>query len=142
MNGGGYAYHVINRAVARDRIFLKDEDYAAFERVLSEVHERLPTRLLGYCLRPNHWHWVLWPEWPVRRRDDGLTWVNRPQSQKGVEALHTCIKRGRPFGSDRWFSAPSRDWDLSQRCAHEGGRGVERKRKSKTPDPFEFSRPL
>ena len=40
-------------------------------------------------------------KWPVRRRDDWLRWVNRPQSQKEVEALHTCIKRGRPFGSDR-----------------------------------------
>ena len=32
MNSGGYAYHVLNRAVARDAIFLKDEDYLAFEK--------------------------------------------------------------------------------------------------------------
>ena len=32
MNSGGYAYHVLNRAVARDAIFLKEEDYLAFER--------------------------------------------------------------------------------------------------------------
>jgi len=62
---GGYAYHVLNRAVARDRIFLKDGDYVAFERVLGEVYQTLPTRLLGYCLMPNHWHLVLWP------REDG-----------------------------------------------------------------------
>jgi putative transposase len=65
VNTGGYAYHVLNRAVARDAIFLKEEDYLAFENVIMEVHERLPTRLLGYCLMPNHWHLVLWP------REDG-----------------------------------------------------------------------
>lgn len=58
---GGYAYHVLNRAVGRWKIFRKNDDYAAFERVLAEVHERLPTRLLAYCLMPNHWHLVLWP---------------------------------------------------------------------------------
>ncbi len=62
---GGYAYHVLNRAVGRWKIFRKDEDYAAFERVLARVHDCLPTRLLAYCLMPNHWHLVLWP------REDG-----------------------------------------------------------------------
>ena len=195
VNTGGFAYHVINRAVARDRMFHKDADYAAFEKILSEVHKRLPTRMLGYCLMPNHWHLVLWPEsdgelsqfmrlvtvthtqrwhahyhsagtgplyqgrfksfpieqdehlltvlryvernplrskmvdaaqkwpwsslaksrladapawllphgqWPVRRRDDWVSWVNRPQSMTEVDALATCIKRGRPYGSDTW----------------------------------------
>ena len=61
-NSGGYAYHVLNRAVARDAIFLKEEDYLAFEKVIAETHRRLPVRLLAYCLMPNHWHLVLWPE--------------------------------------------------------------------------------
>ena len=56
---GGYAYHVLNRAVGRCKIFRKNDDYLAFERVLEEVHERLPTRILSYCLMPNHWHLVL-----------------------------------------------------------------------------------
>ena len=59
---GGYAYHVLNRAVGRTKIFRKEEDYAAFEQVIAEIHERLPTRLLSYCLMPNHWHMILWPE--------------------------------------------------------------------------------
>jgi putative transposase len=49
-------------------LFEKDEDYAAFERVLQEALEKHPTRLLAYQLMPNHWHLVVWP-----RRDGELT---------------------------------------------------------------------
>ena len=58
---GGFVYHVLNRANARMTIFEQDEDYAAFERVLVEAVGRTQTRLLAYCLMPNHWHLVLWP---------------------------------------------------------------------------------
>jgi putative transposase len=43
-------------------LFHKDGDYQAFERVLAEALHRHPIRLLGYCLMPNHWHLVLWPD--------------------------------------------------------------------------------
>lgn len=58
---GGLAYHVINRAVARLAIFEKDADYAAFEKVIQQTHDRMPSRLLAYVLMPNHFHLVLWP---------------------------------------------------------------------------------
>src|SRR5215469_5287039 len=59
---GGYAYHVLNRGVNRQRLFHKDTDYAAFERVMAQTLRLKPMRLLAYCLMPNHWHLVLWPE--------------------------------------------------------------------------------
>lgn len=58
---GGLIYHVLNRANARLPIFEKAGDYEAFERVLSEAVERTGTRLLAYCLLPNHWHLVVLP---------------------------------------------------------------------------------
>ena len=58
---GGFAYHVLNRAVGRGRLFDDDNDYLAMERVVEYVHRRLPMRMISYCLMPNHWHWVLWP---------------------------------------------------------------------------------
>jgi len=61
-------YHVLNRAVARLPLFRKNEDYAAFERLLVEAQARHPTRILAWCLMRNHWHFVLWP-----RRDGELT---------------------------------------------------------------------
>lgn len=59
---GGMIFHCLNRSVARMTLFEKDEDYAAFERVLEEAHQRLPLRILDYTVMPNHWHLVVWPE--------------------------------------------------------------------------------
>lgn len=59
---GGFVYHVLNRAVARHELFQKDGDYLAFERVLAEAIDKYPMRVLAYCVMPNHWHFVLWPE--------------------------------------------------------------------------------
>lgn len=59
---GGYVYHVLNRAVGRATLFRKSADYAAFEKILRQAWERFGMRLLGYCLMPNHWHLVLWPQ--------------------------------------------------------------------------------
>ena len=58
-------YHVLNRGVGRMRLFAKEGDYLAFERVMGETLQLRPMRLLAYCLMPNHWHLVLWP------REDG-----------------------------------------------------------------------
>jgi putative transposase len=62
---GGYCYHVLNRGNARRTVFRKEGDFVAFVNLLTEAGERVPMRLLGYCLMPNHFHLVLWP------RDDG-----------------------------------------------------------------------
>jgi len=55
-------FHVLNRGVGRRRIFDKAADYAAFEAIVGETLEKCPMRICGYCLMPNHWHFVLWPE--------------------------------------------------------------------------------
>ena len=55
-------FHVLNRGVGRMRIFHHDDDYLAFERVMEETLETRPMRICAYCLMPNHWHMVLWPE--------------------------------------------------------------------------------
>ncbi|MBL8799685.1 MAG: transposase [Planctomycetia bacterium] len=58
---GGFAYHVLNRAVARLPLFEKPADYDAFLRVLHEALAQVPMRVLALVLMPNHWHCVLWP---------------------------------------------------------------------------------
>jgi len=43
-------------------LFSKEQDYAAFECLLEQTLESRPMRICAYCLMPNHWHFVLWPE--------------------------------------------------------------------------------
>jgi putative transposase len=59
---GGIIYHVLNRAVGRTRIFRTRKDYEAFQRCLVDTLDVTPMRVLGYCIMPNHWHLILWPE--------------------------------------------------------------------------------
>jgi putative transposase len=64
---GNWCYHVLNRGNARSKVFRKPDDYAAFVGLIELACERLPMRVLGWCLMPNHFHFVLWP-----RHDDDL----------------------------------------------------------------------
>src|SRR5262245_14934615 len=85
---GGYCYHVLNRGNARQQVFHKPADYAAFLRLLDEAHERRPMRILSYCLMPNHFHLVLWP-----RKDGDLSrwmqWLQTTHVRRYHEHYHT-----------------------------------------------------
>jgi hypothetical protein len=41
-------FHVLNRGVGRMRLFLKDADFEAFERMLEKTLETRPMRILAY----------------------------------------------------------------------------------------------
>jgi putative transposase len=75
------AVHVINRGVGRQTIFHKDEDYAAFERLMAEAHQRTPARVLAYCLMPNHWHLVLWPRGDAEV-GEFIKWMTHTHTQR------------------------------------------------------------
>ena len=86
---GGLVYHVINRGNGRRRLFGKGADYLAFEKVMLEAMARTPTRLLGWCLMPNHWHLVLWP------REDGelsafVRWLTHTHTQRWHAHRHSA----------------------------------------------------
>ena len=52
-------------ANARLPLFESANEYALFLSILSQAHDRVPMRTIGYCLMPNHRHVVLRP------REDG-----------------------------------------------------------------------
>ncbi|MCE5268922.1 MAG: hypothetical protein LLG00_13675 [Planctomycetaceae bacterium] len=71
----------------------------------------------GLVERAEYWRWSsLWrwrhPEvtedvppltnWPVERPRQWLWRVSRPQCKAELDALHTSVQRGRPFGSAVW----------------------------------------
>lgn len=78
---GGLVYHVLNRSNGRRRLFRRDEDYAAFLRVLAEALRRHPLELFAFCVMPNHWHLV------VRPAEDGhlsrfMRWLAQTHTQR------------------------------------------------------------
>ncbi len=62
---GSFCYHIINRGNGRAQVFHGEADYREFVKLMAAAGDRLPPRLLAYCLMPNHVHLVLWP------REDG-----------------------------------------------------------------------
>ncbi|MHC4620275.1 MAG: transposase [Planctomycetota bacterium] len=103
----GIAYHLLNRANGRLRIFRKVGDFRAFEDILAEAVERFGVRLTAYCIMGNHWHMVAWPEF-----DDQLShfikWLTVTHAQRWHAAHGTAgmghIYQGRyksfPVASD------------------------------------------
>ncbi|MDY0169495.1 MAG: transposase [Thermoguttaceae bacterium] len=87
---GGLVYHILNRSNARMPLFKKDEDYAAFERVLEEAHEREPLRVLAYCVLPNHWHMVVWPKRGAHKQvSEFFRWLTVTHTQRWHAHYHT-----------------------------------------------------
>lgn len=58
---GDICYHVINRGNGKAEVFHKAEDYYRFTEMMQQSCLRLPLRVVGWCLMPNHFHLVLWP---------------------------------------------------------------------------------
>ena len=58
---GGICYHAINRGNNRARIYHADRDYEGFIELMVRACRRIPMRVPGFCLMPNHFHLVLWP---------------------------------------------------------------------------------
>ena len=58
----GVVFHVLNRGVRKLTLFDHPGDYDAFVKVFAEAQDRIPVRCLAYCLMPNHFHLVLWPQ--------------------------------------------------------------------------------
>jgi len=96
-------YHVLNRANGRMRIFQKDRDYQAFEKLLVEAKEKYPMRILAYCLMPNHWHLLLYPH-----GDNDLSrfmrWLGLTHTQRW-HAAHKTIGYGHLY-QGRYKSFP------------------------------------
>ena len=81
-------YHVLNRANGRMRLFHKDEDFAAFEKVLAQGLDRYPVDLLTYCLMDNHWHLVLRPL-SDQSLSDLMRWIGVTHVRRHHEHYHT-----------------------------------------------------
>ena len=103
---GGIVYHVLNRSNARLPLFEDAGDYETFLRVLTQASQRVPIRLLSYCVMPNHFHLVVWPH------EDGdlsrfMGWLSLTHTQRW-HAHHKSAGSGHIY-QGRFKSFPVQD---------------------------------
>ena len=107
---GGYAYHVLNRAAGRARIFRTPRDFGAFEEVLTQAKQRVPVRLLAWCVMPDHVHVLVTPlhDWSLERilhswKSFTANEVNRMLHRKGTfwqpESFDHLVRSNEAFES-------------------------------------------
>jgi putative transposase len=103
----GHFYHITNRGNGRQQIFLTDEDYAAFVKLMRDAAAKHEVSLYAYCLMPNHFHLLVapseaeslgrWMQWlmtsHVRRhhthyRSSGHVWQGRYKSFLVQDDVH------------------------------------------------------
>ena len=101
MSQGGICYHVINRANGGAEVFRRDRDFDAFIDMMGEASERVPMRLLAYCLMPNHFHFVAWP-----KEDGDLSHWMRWLTTTHVRRRHAIDKTSGHVWQGRYKSFP------------------------------------
>ena len=99
----GAIYHVLNRGNARQTIFHKSGDYAAFERVVTEGLEKHEVDLLAYQWMPNHWHMVLSPN-VAEGMSAFIYWLTMTHSQR-YHAHYQTVGEGHVY-QGRYKSFP------------------------------------
>jgi len=72
-------HHIINRGVARENIFLEDEDYEKFLEILEIAKERYDCTVHTLCLMSNHYHLLI--ETKHRNLSLLIRQINSPYAQ-------------------------------------------------------------
>jgi putative transposase len=97
---GGLVYHVLNRAVGRDRI-----ERNALRADLVESARKWPWGSLAKRALKIPPRWLLpMDDRPVEPPGNWSAYVNHAQTKAELAAIQTCVRRGRPYGDDRWQS--------------------------------------
>ena len=103
----GSIFHVLNRANSRNQIFNQSFDYQKFIKIVNEALSKYPTKVLAFCLMPNHWHFLMQPT-----ADDELSkimaWIGNTHTRRyrvvnqtfGVGPLYQGRFKSFPIKSD------------------------------------------
>lgn len=113
---GDVVYHALNRASDGLQLFDASGDYDAFEAAIAEALEQVPMRIISYCVMPNHWHFVLWPQ-----DDDDLSrfmhWLTMTHAKRW-RSFRGSTGRGHVYqGAFRSFPVQS-DWHFLTVCRY------------------------
>lgn len=138
----GLPHHVTQRGNRRQQTLFTDEDYAEYRRLLAESCRSCGTKVLAYCLMPNHVHLILVPADEFGLRDapgeahrrytrmvnfregwKGHLWQERFHSfvmdEQHLLAAARYVERN-PVGAR--LCGRAQDWAWSSAAAHLAGR--------------------
>ena len=105
----------MNRSAKQLTLFDSRAEYDLFLDVLAEAETVCPIRLLEYCVMPNHWHLLVWPE-----RDDQVTrfmrWITGVHAQRWRRARGQTGKGAVYQGRYRWVAVQGgQHYDIARR---------------------------
>ncbi len=89
-------HHIINHGVARDNIFLKDDDFKKFLEILQEAKERYDFILHSFCLMNNHYHLL------IETKNENLSLIARQINSKYAQYFNKEYKRVGPLWQGRF----------------------------------------
>jgi putative transposase len=96
-------YHVLNRAAKRSLLFASDTDYLALLKIIRAAKAKYGMRILVYCIMPNHWHFVLWPE-SGKQLSQFMHWLTLTHAQRW-QSFHQTVGTG-PVYQGRFKAIP------------------------------------
>ena len=98
---GGEFYHLYNRGVDRGAVFISDDNYRYFMRLLIEKAELHAIGIVTFCLMPSHFHFLVRPTFnaAVGRFINGLL-------GSYVQGLNASRQRVGPLFQGRFKSVP------------------------------------
>ena len=134
-------HHVTQRGNRRERVFFEDADYRAYLALISAAAKRAGTSIWGYCLMPNHVHFIMAPTKPDGLRDTfaeahrrytarihqrfkwtGHLWQGRFASVAMDDGHMLAVARYIPMNPVRaGMVAKPQDWPWSSARAHLAG---------------------
>ena len=87
-SAGDICYHVINRGNAQSEVFHNAGDYQSFVDLIALAGDRIPMRVLAFCVMPNHFHLALQP---FSDRDLGrwMQWLLTAHVRRYHQHYHT-----------------------------------------------------
>ena len=96
-------FHAMNRSAKQLTLFDDAADYQLFLQVMKEAEHKCPIKVLEYCLMPNHFHLLLWPE-TDKQLSSYMRWVAGVHAQRWRRGRGTVGKGAVYQGRFKWVA--------------------------------------
>ena len=95
----GVAHHLTQRGLDKRQIFVTEEDFEVYLALVRTNAKRFGAELFGYCLMPNHVHWIVLPQ-----HEAALSRTFGDAHGRYAAYLNTKLGRSGHFWQNRFFS--------------------------------------